>query len=249
VELNDKKDKFYYSYAKDLLTRYPYNFFSFGRLRSRAFFDIMYGDEGNRFKALVNAGVNFGANTGSLYSEIVSGNLGIVRVALGTMVSSTSDAEGSDVENKTQEAYQRLVTYGGNTVLTIEYPLIFLHSRTYQYNFVTRFVAKGTADFPAFGTNTEDWAGSGSAGLYFYADAALDNNDLRFFADFNYRSIYGSDIFTQNLGLTDNNFGFGQLTVGLVLFENVKLSVILATVSSEESLTNKKIVLGGQVLR
>jgi len=245
--ITTQQDSLYFLYTKDYLNFKRINILKFGPIRSRAFFDMLYGDEGKRFKALGNAGINFGSNTASIYSELVSGNLGLLRVSLGSMISSNSN--DSLPEGKKEEAYQRLVSYGGNTVLNFEYPLMYLHFRNNQYNLISRLVAKGTSDLPAFGTSTEKWAGSGSFGIDFYGDASLSNNQLRFFFNFNANKIYGTDVYRDNLGIANSNFTFGQLSLGLVFLENFKISFIIATFSSEESLRNKNIVVGGQVLR
>jgi hypothetical protein len=242
-----KQDSLYFLYTKDYLNFKRRNILSFGPVRSRAFFDMLYGDEGKRFKALGNAGINFGSNTASIYSELVSGNLGLLRVSLGSMISSNSN--DSLNEAKEEQAYQRLVTYGGNTVLNFEYPLMYIHSRNNQYNLISRLIGKGTADLPAFGTSTEKFAGSGSLGIDFYGDASLSNNQLRFFFNFNVNKIYGTDVYRDNLGVSSSDFTFGQLSLGLVFLENFKISFIVTTLSSEESLRNKNIVAGGQVLR
>lgn len=245
--IENQQDSLYYLYTNDYMKHDNLMAFSFGTLRSRAFFDMLYDNEGKQFKALGSAGINFGNNTGSIYSELASGNLGLFRVSLGTMISSNNNTD--EEEGKNEEAYQRLITYGGNTVLNLEYPLIYAHSNNNQYNFISRFIAKGTADLPAFGTNTEKWAGSGSFGLDFYADAATSNNSLRFFVNLNASKIYGTDVFRDNLGTENTNFTFGQITMGLIFLENFKISFIVSTFSSENELRNRNIVAGGQVLR
>jgi len=246
-KIASKQDSLYFLYTKDYLNFKKNNILGFGPVRSRAFFDILYGNEGQRFKALGNAGINFGSNTASIYSELVSGNLGLLRVSLGSMISSNRNVNLN--EAKEEQAYQRLVTYGGNTVLNFEYPLMYIHSRNNLYNLISRIIGKGTADLPAFGTSTEKFAGSGSLGIDFYGDASLSNNQLRFFFNFNVNKIYGTDVYRDNLGISNSNFTFGQLSLGLVFMENFKISFIVSTLSSEESLRNKNIVAGGQVLR
>jgi len=245
--INHKQDSLYFMYVKDLLNYKTTTAFTFGPLRSKAFFDILYGNGGKRFRALGNAGINFGNNTGSVYSEIVNGNLGLLRVSLGSMVSS-NNSDSVEIKKK-EEAYQRLITYGGNTVLNFEYPLAYIHSNNNQYNFISRAIAKGTADLPAFGTTTEKWAGSAALGIDLYGDASLSNNSLRFFFNCNVNKIYGTDVFRDNLGTDLTNFIFGQCSLGLVFLENFKVSFIVATFSSEASLRNRNIVAGGQVLR
>src|SRR5690606_12723227 len=125
-DIENKQDSLYYLYTKDYMKYDNFMAFSFGPMRSRAFFDMLYSNEGKQFKALGSAGINFGNNTGSIYSELASGNLGLFRVSLGTMISSNNNTD--EDEGKKEEAYQRLITYGGNTVLNLEYPLIYAHS-------------------------------------------------------------------------------------------------------------------------
>ncbi|MEQ7801804.1 hypothetical protein ABDJ41_18560 [Pedobacter sp. ASV1-7] len=244
--LKAKTDSLYFLYTKAYLKNKPVNFLNFGPLRSRAFFDLVYQEGGKRFQALGNAGFNIGDQSGSIYSELVSGNLGMLRVSLGAMVSASN--KKNDEEAKKQEAYQRLVSNGGNTILSFEYPLAYLHNRTNQYNLISRLIAKGTGDLPAFGTNTEKWAGSGSVGIDVYGDAALSNNALRFFFNLTGSNIYGTGVYRDNLGISSKQFTFGQLSLGLVFLKNFKVSVIVATFSSEGSLANRNPVLGGQIL-
>ncbi|WP_452223228.1 hypothetical protein [Lacinutrix chionoecetis] len=245
-KLTPKIDSLSNEYVKEYLQYTPSTYLTFGPKRARAVFDILYDNGGKRFKILNNTGFNIGNNTGSIYSELVSGNLSVLRVSLGTMISSSST--DSLAVAKEEEAYQRLVTNGGNTVLSFEYPLAYIHSRNNQFNFVSRITARGTADFPEFGTTTEDFAGSAAIGINFYGDAALTNNKLRFFGTFNYSQIYGTNEFNNNLGIESSDFSFGQLTLGLVFNGNIKLSFIITTLSSEASLENRNVIAGGQIL-
>lgn len=244
--LNSIIDSLSNEYVKEYLQYRTSTILKFGSQRSRAFFDIIYQNDGEKFKVLNNTGINIGDKTGSIYSELVSGNLSLFRISLGTMVSSSSSDDNSEI--KENEAFQRLVTFGGNTVLTLEYPLAYVHKRNNQMNFISRFIAKGAADFPEFGTTTESWAGSATIGINIYADAALTNNQLRFFGSMSINQIYGTNEFRNNLAVGNSSFSFGQLTLGLVLTENIKLSFIVSTFSSEKNLRNKNVIAGGQVL-
>lgn len=244
--IKTRQDSLYIVYTKDLLS-YKNFIIGFSPEKSRAFFDMLYCNEGKRFKALGNAGINFGENTASIYSELVGGYLGLFRVSLGSLVSSNNN--DSMEEGKEEEAYQRLITYGGNTVINFEYPLAYLHSSNNQYNLISRALLRGATDLPEFGTNTDKVAGSCSMGLDFYGDAAVSDNSLRFFFNFNINQLYGSSVFQENLGTVKPNFTFGQLSLGLVFLEKVKISFSIATFSSEPSLKNRTITAGGQGLR
>jgi len=168
------------------------------------------------------------------------------------MISSSN--EDSIIVNDTltiatnNEAFQRLITYGGNTVLNLEYPLAYIHNDNNTINFISRFVAKGAADIPQLGTSTDKWTGSGSIGLDFYMDFATSNNSLRFFGNLNMNRVFGSDLFSQNLGIEDTIFNFGQLTLGIVIAQNVKLSFLVSTFSNVDVLRSSKVVVGSQIL-
>lgn len=246
AEIQHKQDSFYHEYVKEII-RYR-NYIAFpGTQRAQAFFDVAFGTKSQQFRALNNAGISFGNNSGSLYSEIVSGTLTAMRVSLGAMVANSQ--KDNDTAEKNEEAYQRLVNYGGNTVLTLEYPWLYAHSNNNQFNLLSRVLLKGTGDLPAFGTNTDSWAGSAALGIDLYADAATSNGEIKFFCNLNMNKIYGTETFKENLGIDKANFSFGQLTVGLIFMQNFKISFVISTFSSEESLRNRKVVAGGQVLR
>jgi hypothetical protein len=169
----------------------------------------------------------------------------LFRVSLGAMVASNSSTDS--IQSKQEEAFQRLTTYGGNTVLTLEYPLIYAHTNNNQALLLTRLIAKGTADFPEFGTTSEDWAGSASFGIDIYGDIATRNNKIRFFTNINWSQYYGTNTFQENLGLETDKFSFGQVKVGLT-FSDVSLSFIVATFSNLDALENRNVIAGGQIL-
>ncbi|HEX6333164.1 MAG TPA: hypothetical protein VFZ78_02995 [Flavisolibacter sp.] len=246
AHIAQRQDSLYYLYTREYMNHRNVFILNFGPRRAQAFFDLVYGDEGKRFNTLNNSGFNLGNKTGSVYTEIVSGNLGLARISLGTMVSNT--AKDTQAESKKEEAYQRLSTYGGNTALNLEYPLMYMHSSNNQYNLISRLIGKGTADFPAFGTDTEDWAGSASAGVDIYGDASLGNKAMKFFFNVNAAKFYGTDVFSENLGLTSNDFYFGRITLGVVFLQNIKLSFIISSFSDQSVLRNRNVIAGGQVL-
>lgn len=239
------KDLFWNEYVKDYLEINNWTT-GFWESRSRALFDLMYHENtDDRFYFLTNTGFNIGNNTGSIYSELVNGHMYIFRVSLGAMVASSSSTETSVATE--EEAFQRLTTYGGNTVLTLEYPLIYAHTDNNQAILLTRFLTKGTADFPAFGTTSDEWAGSLSYGLDIYGDISTSNNEIRFFGNFNISQFMGTSTFKENLNISNDSFSFGQLKLG-VMFSKVSLSFVVATFSSEENLRNRNVIAGGQVL-
>lgn len=244
--LASKIDELSVVFAKELIAYRRTNIFLFNPVKSRALFQTIYGDGENALKLLNNTGLSFGNQTGSVYSELISGDLAFFRLSFGAMISNSSANQNE--EQVEQEAFQKLATYRGNTVLTMEWPLIYVHSRNNQFNIVSRLLTKGTADLPQFGSTTDEWAGSFSVGHHLYADAALAKNTLRIFGILNNNIVYATDEFQRNLSLNENHFSFGQLTFGMVLKENLKVSFIVATFSSEKNLTDKRMIAGGQIL-
>ncbi len=247
IQMQKEQKSLYNAYTVDYLLYKKVNIFNFGFSRATAFYDIVYNNENTNFRVLNSAGLNFGNNTGSVYSELASGNLGVFRVNLAAMAANNSNPDPA--ASKVEEAFQRLQTNGGNLVMNMEYPLAYLHSRNNKVNFLTRFILRGSADFPEFGTNTDDFAGSVAAGLDLYGEAPLSNNALSFFFNLNVNQYYGSNTFIDNLGISSTNFTFGQLTLGIVVSDNLKLSFIVGSFSSEESLRNGNVTIGGQVLK
>lgn len=244
-ELNIIKDSLYNVYIKEYLNHNNVTF-GFGVYRSRALFEMLYKDDNNKRYNLFNStGVNLGSTTGSIYSELVSGHMYLVRASIGVMVASS--ASNDSIASSEDEAYQRLVTYGGNTVLTLEHPLLYAHTNNNQSVLIGRIIGKFTADFPEFGTTTEDWAGSASIGLDLYGDISTRNKKIRFFGMFAMSQYIGTDTFKNNLNIEDKNFHFAQGKLG-VSFNNISLSFIVVTLSSENNLRNKNVIAGGQVL-
>ena len=238
------RDSFYLETIKDSLEMKSCHFL-FSSKESEALSKILYSNSTGGFSFFNRTGLSIGKNTGSIYTELVNGQMYPIRVSIGAMVASSSSNDS--LQSKQDEAFQRLSTYGGNTVIKLEYPLIYVHGLNNQSVFVTQLMTKGSADLPAFGTTSDEWAGSLSFGLNFYADAATSNNEIRFFLDANFSQYFGTNTFKNNLELSSKKFIFGQAKVG-VIFNNISISFILPTLSSEKELKNRNVIAGGQIM-
>ena len=223
-----------------------YVFLGFGKKLSNGYYNLMYSNNGENLHFLTDAGVNFGSNSGAVYSELASGVLGVFRLSVGTMVANSS--EENKEEEIQDEAYQRLASNGGNTVLKVEYPLVYWCAEDNQYNFIGRFLGKAAADFPAFGTKTDDFSGSVSGGVDFYVDGSTTNGEIRLYSNFNISTYKSSEQFKENLGIEKTEFTFGTISAGLIISNKVNLSVIFNTFSSEKNLRNRNVVIGGSLL-
>lgn len=244
-KLQHQMDSLYHLYVMDLLNSRTWNI-GFNKNRTKAYYDLMYSNGKSKIKTLSNSGFTFGDNSSSVYTELISGELSVFRIGLGTMVSKSSASDS--LKSKQEEAFQRLATLGGNTVLNVEYPLIFAHDKNHFTTGLLRLMGKGTADFPEFGTTTDKWAGSAVLGLDFYGEASTSNRDLKFFIHFKYSKVYGTNVFKDNLGTKSNNFFYGQLNLGITILDNIKLSFNVWNPSNESILDGKSILIGGQVM-
>ncbi|MCT4623118.1 MAG: hypothetical protein N4A46_05795 [Schleiferiaceae bacterium] len=176
----------------------------------------------------------------------MSGQLSVLRIGFGTMVSTNSSSD--EEKAKEEEAFQHLANLGGNTVLKVEYPLMYLHVSKHYFELIGRFTGKGAADIPQFGTNTDKWDGNASFGLDLYGEASTTNKDIKFFFSGNYNKVNGTSEFRENLGSKSNNFFLGQVTVGLIILNNIKLSLNVFTHRNESKLRGRNIIIGGQFL-
>jgi hypothetical protein len=230
----------------------------FGPKNANTFFNIMYSENGKRFNYLNSSGINFGNKIGSVYTELASGNMDIIRLSFGAMIAKSDEGntqsqnrvadDAAATSTSTEEAYQRLVSNGGNTVLKAEYPLISYSSNNNQYNLISRLLFKASADFPAFGTQSENFAGSLDAEFDLYADASTANNDIRLYGNFNASRINATEDFKNNLGIEKENFNFARITLGAVILQKFNFSVMFKTFSSEKSLENRSVIIGGSLL-
>jgi hypothetical protein len=246
-KLTDQTDSLNNEYVKDCLNIKP-AVFGFWNKDSGALYELLHDDTTtSRFSLLNNTGLNIGKNTGSIFTEFVSGQLYIFRVSIGAMIASSSTNDS--IEQATQEqAIQRLATYGGNTVLKLEYPLLYAHTPDNQGALLSQLVIKGAADFPEFGTTSEKWAGSLSLGINIHGEVTTSNRKIRFFGDLEYSKYFGTDTFRENLIISNNQFSYGQIKLGLVFNDNICLSFILPTFSSEKVLREANVIAGGQIL-
>lgn len=240
-----KRDSVLSRYQIERLKKEKFNIL-LGRLKSRAFFDLVYDTSSTRFNTLNNSGLNISNNSGSIYSELASGNIGLIRADFGVMIANNTSDSTEII--KREEALQRLQSSGGNAVLKVEYPFMYIHSSQGYFTFITRFTSKWSADFPQLGTVTEDFAGSGSFGIDIYSDIALLNNSLRVFTKFDYAHYFGTKDFYTNLGINEDSFGYGQLVLGLDVNQQIQFSFSVKSVSSNESLERPRILFGAKIL-
>jgi len=83
VETEFQQDSLYTLYTEDYLRYKRVNIADFDKYKSKAMYKVLYGEDNSNFSLLNNTGLVFGENTGSVYSEIVNGELSVFRLSLG----------------------------------------------------------------------------------------------------------------------------------------------------------------------
>lgn len=224
-----------------------YFVYNFSPTRSKAFFNMIYDGKGKMLNTVNSAGINFGNKTGSIYSEVASGNFGLIRATIGTMLTNSSKTDSVVVKEET--AYQKLASMGGNVVLNLEHPVLFLNSKGSLYTMIVRAIGKGTTDIPAFENQTTGFAGSVQGGLDVYGHVASDNGQIRAYSSISFSIVKGSKEFHDNLDIARKRLFFGQITAGVVLLDRIRVSFSLLSFGSDASIRNKKVIIGGQFVK
>jgi len=223
------------------------------KLYRQQFFQSMY-NKGSDKTSFVNS-FSLAANSdGALaQSEVVTDNLGIFRIAFGSMVTSSSEKPTDDAEiqeETEQEAIKRLINGGGNFYLEVVLPLLTTNNENEGWvTWYTYANVIGASDIKGFGNNLDTSTANVSGGLTTYAGVTSDNGKFNFFVQANLNYTLGSDDFYQNLGLTEEKgFVNGKFVAGITMLNTFRLSAIVSTFGSDEKLRNGDVTFGVQIL-
>ena len=220
------------------------------RAKKETFFNKLYSKDGEEnFYFLNNAALQVSNEANTVQTEVMSAFCGPVRLSLGSLLSNSSDGEDEpDTETSTNtEAFQRLLSGGGNMYLNVELPVLFYSDGPFVV--YTNAYGKGAIDFSAISNDIDTSTANVNAGGNFYASLSTDKNELNFFTTFSYGLYLGGDEFYRALAIEDEEiFGFGQLSFGLTVFNKFRVSVTTNTLSFESHLRSGNVVVGLQVL-
>ncbi len=268
AELSKVKDSI--KACKDTLTRVkddikdmenkplPSSFFPSCTYYQQGFYNRLYSKKSDRdFYFVNNAALQINNNANTIESELTSAFLGPFRVSFGTLISNSSSDEetvGEDDEEQIEstdetQAFQRLISGGGNIFLNVEFPLYFAEAGPWV-GYMSAY-GKGSADFSQISNDIDTSTANGTFGGNFYTSVSTEKNEFNFFANINYGVYFGGDEFYNALKIDsdkDKFFGFGQLIVGVTVFNNVRFSFTTNTFGSDEALRSGNVVFGIQVL-
>ncbi len=177
---------------------------------------------------------------GNIYSELVSGNIGVFRLGFGTLLTSRNDTITSE------ESLQKLIGGGGNAVLNAYYPVFY--SRGKNLDLYCQFAPKIAGDLPVLGSLTDEITGNVNLSGEVYVDLTSNNKAVNLFAYFRAGYIFGTPDFYDNLEVDRKGFWFGQLNVGVTLSSNIRISITTPVFSSQDKLQRFPVMIGTQVL-
>lgn len=203
-----------------------YHLVGFQYIKNKLFYELQYGDEEkNSIKSLTSAGLNFGNNTGSIYSDLFSGKVGYIYVRLGSIIAS-SNSDDPEVA-RSEEAYQRLSMYGGNTALSAEWPLLWIRSKRNIFNATLSSHLRGIGDFAPLADTDNGFSAAVSYGLELFADISDPNKNIRIMSQLIFNKYHTTEDFANNLSFNKKDFWFNQFVLGVVVKERIKLSLVV----------------------
>jgi hypothetical protein len=204
---------------------------------SEVFSELMYSTPG--FSLVDNIIIQAQNDKGSIYSELISGYIGPVRIGFGSLIAAAADTLKQD------QALQRFIGGGGNAVLKVEYPIFFYTTK----NFVSLLQAapKIGVDIPVMGTRSDVTTYNINFALELYLALSTEKKEFNFFANVRTGFIFGGDKFYSNLGIENTPFTFGQINIGFTI-SNIKISIIAPIFSSNSKLRNTPPSIGGVLI-
>ncbi len=199
-------------------------------------FNLLYNEDGKRpFFAVNNGSLQVNNDGAIVQTELVSAYLGYTRVSFGTTISNANGEENTDDNEdgempvpKTDEtqAFQRLITGGGNTYLSFELPLLLQTTNDNLFMIYLSSSGRVNLDVAEFSNDVDASTGNGNISSNLYMSMATDKNEFDFFVDARYGWYFGHDDFYKRLEIADGRaFAFGQLIAGIT-FEIISGSLL-----------------------
>ncbi len=222
-------------------------------LYRQQFFQSMYNKGSDKTTFINSFSLSANDDGALVQSEVITDNLGMFRIAFGSVVSSSSETptDGVEAQEETeQESIKRLINGGGNFYLEVVLPLLTNNNENEGWvTWYTYANVIGASDIKGFGNNLDTSTANASGGLTSYAGVTSDNGKFNFFVQANLNYTIGSDDFYKNLGLTEEK-GFlnGKFVAGITMLNTFRLSAIVSTFGSDEKLRNGSVTFGVQIL-
>lgn len=178
----------------------------------------------------------------ALYSELFSDYFGPVRFGFGALMTN-GQLEGEQNETvvpesiMNQDALQRLLNGGGNSIISLAYPLLQWRDVSWTRGLRILAVPKYALDIPAIGSSVEDYSANGDIGIEASAHWSGNNQNIAVFFQSRVGYIMGNSAFEESIQ-SKNNFYVTQLNFGIAFRNTIKLSYSIYNISDDDIAKN-----------
>ena len=174
----------------------------------------------------------------ALYSELFSDYFGPLRFGFGALMTSGRDEEYeretviADGQNN-EDALQRLLNGGGNSVMSLAYPLMQWRDHTWSRGIRILAVPKYALDIPALGSSAESYAANADLGIEASAHWAGNNQSIAFFFQTRIGYVMGNSAFKTAIN-SKKDFVVSQLNIGVAFRNTIKLSYSVHSIRNSD---------------
>ena len=174
----------------------------------------------------------------AIYSELFSDYFGPVRFGFGALVTG-----GENEANKREtlppnaqdnvEALQRLLNGGGNSVISLAYPLIQWRDAAWTRGIRILAAPKYALDIPALGSSVDRYSANADMGIEASAHWAGHSQNIALFFQTRIGYVIGNRAFKDSLRC-ENNFMVTQMNFGIAFRNTFKLSYSIHNISNDQ---------------
>ena len=207
-------------------------------LDSKMFFSM----DGTGSDARLMSHNSFSYNTQSerlaLYSELFSDYFGPLRFGFGALLTSGRDEAEEretlpmDIQNN-QDALQRLLNGGGNSVMSLAYPLIQYRNHSWSRGLRILAVPKYALDIPALGSTADSYAANADLGIEASAHWAGNTQNIALFFQTRIGYVMGNSAFKTAIN-SKKNFVVSQFNFGIAFRNTIKLSYTVHNINNND---------------
>jgi len=184
----------------------------------------------------------FSYNTDSekfaIFSELFSDYFGPLRFGFGALVTGGENEANeretlSPIIQDNAEALQRFLNGGGNSVISLAYPLIQWRDAAWTRGIRILAAPKYALDIPALGSNVNRYSSNAELGLEASAHWAGHSQNIALFFQTRVGYVIGNRAFKESLR-SDNNFIVTQMNFGIAFRNTFKLSYNTHNISNNQ---------------
>lgn len=174
----------------------------------------------------------------ALYSELFSDYFGPCRFGFGALMTTGRDDkyERETViadSQSNEDALQRLLNGGGNSVMSIAYPLMQWRDHTWSKGIRILAVPKYALDIPALGSSAESYAANADLGIEASAHWAGNNKSIAFFFQTRMGYVMGNSAFKTAIN-SKKDFVVSQMNIGIAFRNTIKLSYSVHSIRNSD---------------